>query len=67
VEAATAVECAAAAAGGAAKAAPGALGARVALAPELPKEPGGGANGMAEDDEDISGRPVFSVGGGERN
>jgi hypothetical protein len=32
------------------------------LAPELPKEPGGGAGGMAEDAEEIPGRPVFSVG-----
>jgi hypothetical protein len=32
------------------------------LAPELPKEPGGGANGIAEDAEEISGRPVFGVG-----
>jgi hypothetical protein len=32
------------------------------LAPELPKEPGGGAGGMAEDAEDIPGRPVFVVG-----
>ena len=39
-----------------------ALGAQTALAPELPKEPGGGANGMAEDAEEIPGRPVFSVG-----
>jgi|AntAceMinimDraft_5_1070358.scaffolds.fasta_scaffold78531_1 hypothetical protein len=31
------------------------------LAPELPKEPGGGADGMAEDAEKIPGRPVFSV------
>jgi hypothetical protein len=66
-EAAAAVEAAAtaeaaAAAGAAAKAAADALGAREALAPELPKEPGGGANGMAEDAEEIPGRPVFSVG-----
>jgi hypothetical protein len=27
------------------------------LAPELPKEPGGGADGMAEDAEEIPGRP----------
>jgi hypothetical protein len=38
-----------------------ALGARAALAPELPKEPGGGAGGMAEDSEEIPGRPVFCV------
>jgi hypothetical protein len=36
------------------------------LAPELPKEPGGGAGGIAEGDEEIHGRPVFCVGG-ERN
>ena len=49
VEAAVAVEAAAAAAGGgAAKAAADMLGARAALAPELPKDPGGGADGMAE-------------------
>ena len=36
-----------------------------ALAPELPKEPGGGAGGMAEDAEEIPGRPVFSVGARE--
>jgi hypothetical protein len=59
---AAAVEAAAAAAGGAAKAAADALRARAALAPELPKEPGGGADGMAEDAEEIPGRPVFSVG-----
>ena len=35
------------------------------LAPELPKEPGGGAGGMAEEDEEIPGRPVFCVGGRE--
>jgi hypothetical protein len=61
VEASAAAE-AAAAAGVAAKAAADALGARTALAPELPKEPGGGAGGMAEDAKDIPGRPVFSVG-----
>jgi len=32
------------------------------LAPELPKEPGGGAGGMAEDAEDIPGRPMLSGG-----
>jgi hypothetical protein len=53
VEAAAAVVAAAAAAGSAAKAAADALGARAALAPELPKDPGGGADGMAEDAEDI--------------
>ena len=36
------------------------------MAPELPKEPGGGAGGMAEDAEEIPGRPVFSVGGRAR-
>jgi hypothetical protein len=51
-EAAAAVVAAAAAkasaaAGAAAKAATDALGARTALAPELPKEPGGGAGGIA--------------------
>ena len=56
---------AAAAAGTAAKAAADALGARTALAPELPKEPGGGAGGMAEDAEKIPGRPMFSVGARE--
>jgi membrane protein involved in colicin uptake len=67
-EAAAAVEIAAAAeaaaaAGGAAKAAADALGARAALEPELPKEHSGGADGMAEDAEDIPGRPVFCGGG----
>jgi hypothetical protein len=52
-EAAAAVEAvaaakAAAAAGAAAKVASYALGARTALAPELPKESDGGADGMAE-------------------
>jgi hypothetical protein len=61
VEAVAAAE-AAAAAGADAKAAADALGARTALAPELPKEPGGGAGGMAEDAEEIPGRPMFSVG-----
>jgi hypothetical protein len=69
-EAAAAVKAAAvaetaAAAGAAAKAAADALGARAALAPELLKEPGGGAGGMAEEDEEISGRPVFCVGARE--
>jgi hypothetical protein len=58
---------AAAAPGAAAKAAADALGARAALAPELPKEPGGGAGGMAEDAEEISGRPVLSVGAREES
>jgi hypothetical protein len=61
---------AAAAAGAAAKAATDALGARAALTPELPKEPGGGAGGMPENAKEIPGRPVFSIcggGGGERN
>jgi hypothetical protein len=48
---------AAAAAGAAAKAAADALGARAALAAELPKEPDGGTNVMAEDAEEIPGRP----------
>jgi hypothetical protein len=63
VEAVAAAE-AAAAAGAAAKAAD-ALGARTALAAKLPKEPGGGADGMAEDAEEIPGRPMFSVGARE--
>jgi hypothetical protein len=61
---AAAVESAAAA-GGAAKAAADAPGAEAALAPELPKEPGGGADGMAEGAEETPGRPVFSVGARE--
>jgi hypothetical protein len=56
VEAAAAAE-AAAAVGGAAKAAVDALGAQAAMAPELPKDSGGGAGGMAEDAEEILGRP----------
>jgi hypothetical protein len=64
VEAGAAAE-AAAAAGAAAKAAADALGARMALAPELPKEPGGSADGMAEDAEKIHGRPMYSVGARE--
>ena len=48
---------ASAAARGIAKAAADAPGARAALAPELTKEPGGGADGMAEDAEEIPGRP----------
>jgi hypothetical protein len=70
-EAAAAAETAAAAeaavaAGAAAKAAADALGARAALAPELPKEPGGGAEGMAKDAEEIPRRPVFCVGAREK-
>jgi hypothetical protein len=64
-DAAAAAE-ASAAAGGATRAAADALGARAALAPELPKEPGGSAGGIAEDDKEIPGRPVF-VWGAERN
>jgi hypothetical protein len=68
-EAAAALEAAAAeaaaAARAAAKAAADALGARAALAPELPKEPGSGAEGVAEDTEEIFRRPVFSVGARE--
>jgi hypothetical protein len=63
-EASAAVESSAAA-GGAAKAAADASGAEAALAPELPKEPGGGADGLAEDAEDILGRPKFNVGARE--
>jgi hypothetical protein len=55
-EAAAAVESASAA-GAASKAAAEAPGAEAALSPELPKEPGGGAGGMAEDAEEIPGRP----------
>jgi hypothetical protein len=57
---------AAAAAGDAAKAAADTPGARAAVAPELPKEPGDGTGGIAEDAEEIHGRPVFSVGAGVR-
>jgi hypothetical protein len=64
VEAAAAAE-AAAATGAAAKATADALSARTALAPELPKDPGGGANGMAEDAEETPGRQIFSVGARE--
>jgi hypothetical protein len=58
VEAAAAAEAAAAVesatdAGAAAKAAADAPGAEAALSPELPKEPGGGADGMAENVEEI--------------
>jgi hypothetical protein len=56
-EAAAAVESAAAA-GGTAKAAADVPGTEAALAPELPKEPGGGADGMAEDAEEIPRRPI---------
>jgi hypothetical protein len=73
VETAAAAE-AAAAAGAAAKAAADALGAQAALASELPKSCGGGANGMAEDAEEFplgrASRPstVFSLtaAGGKR-
>jgi chemosensory pili system protein ChpA (sensor histidine kinase/response regulator) len=72
-EAAAAVEAAAAAvaaaaaeapaaAGAAAEAAADAPGAQAPLAPELPKEPGGCAGGMAEDAEEILERPVFVAG-----
>ena len=44
-----------------------ALGARTALAPELPKEPGCGADDKAEDAEEIPGRPMFSVGSREES
>ena len=64
VEAVAAVESAAAA-GGSAKAAADAPGAEAALAPELPKEPCGGADGMAEGTEETPGRPVFSAGARE--
>ena len=62
VEAAAAAEAAAvvesaAAAGAAAKAAADAPGAEAASLPELPKEPGSGADGMANDAEEIPGRP----------
>ena len=60
VEAVAAAE-AAAAAGAAAKAVANALGARTALAPELLKEPGGSADGTAEDAEEIPGRSMFSA------
>jgi hypothetical protein len=64
-EAAAAVESAAAADRAASKAAADAPGAEAALSPELPKEPGGGANGMAEDAEEIPGRPEeFKTRGG---
>jgi hypothetical protein len=60
-EAAFAAE-AAASAGAATRAAADALGARAALAPELPKEPGGGAGGIAEDGEETPGRPMLCAG-----
>jgi hypothetical protein len=63
-EAAAAVESSAAA-GAAAKAAADAPGAEAALAPALPKEPGGGVDGMAEGAEETPERPVFSVGARE--
>jgi hypothetical protein len=63
-EAAAAVE-AAAAAGAAAKAPADTLGARAALAAELPKEPDGGTGGMAKDTEEIPGRPMFRMGARE--
>jgi hypothetical protein len=65
-EASAAGESAAATAGAAAESSADALGARAALAPELPKEPGGGAGGMAEDAEEIPRRPVFCVGAREK-
>ena len=60
-EAAAAVESAAAA-GAAVKAAADAPEAEAALVPELPKEPGGGAGGIAEDAKEIPGRPMFREG-----
>ena len=62
VEAVAAAEAAAAvesstAAGGAAKATANAPVAEAVLSPELLKEPGGGADGMAEDAEEIPWRP----------
>ena len=65
VESATAAK-AAADAGATAKAAADALGAQAALASELPKEPGGGAGGMAEDAEEIPGRACVLCGGPRR-
>jgi hypothetical protein len=56
---------AAAAADAAVKAAADALGARAALAAELPKEPDGGTGGMAEVPEEIPGQPVFRKGARE--
>ena len=63
-EAAAAVE-AAAAAEAAAKATADALGARAALAAELPKEHDGGTGGMAEGAEEIPGRLLFRMGARE--
>ena len=73
VETAAAAEAAAAAAGAAAKAAADAPGAQAALASELPKLRGGGADGMAEDAEELPVGPSFEAfhrlladrGGGE--
>jgi hypothetical protein len=64
-EAAASESAAAVEAATAAKAAADPLGARKALAPELPKESGGGAEGKAEDAEEIPGRPMFIVGARE--
>ena len=67
VEASAAVESATAA-GAAAKAAADAPGAEAALSPELSKEPGGGAEGMAEDAEEIPRRPEeLETRGGSRS
>ena len=62
-EAAAAEAAAAVEASAAAKAAADALGARKALAPALPKQPGGGAGCMTEDADEIPGRSMFSAGG----
>jgi hypothetical protein len=56
---------AAAAAGAATKAAADAPGAEAAVVPEMPKEPGGATEGIAEDADEIPGRPLFSVGARE--
>jgi hypothetical protein len=61
VETAAAAEAAAAAAGAAAKAAADAPGAQAALASELPKLRGGGADGMAEDAEELPVGPSFEA------
>jgi hypothetical protein len=58
-EASAAME--AAAAGAAANTSADALGARAAMAFELPEELGGGAGGMAEGAVEIPGRPVFCM------
>jgi hypothetical protein len=58
---AAAAEAAAAAAGAAAKAAADAPGAQAALASELPKLRGGGADGMAEDAEELPVGPSFEA------